>query len=134
MDELVVAKEPAAAGGLGRKGQGPGHHDRRDNRWRDAQHPARPPDGASGDHAAYSIFHSDWIAFRPSYSQVMPYWGRLTRFTLALATQAEEPGTVEKTEFCRVVMLPSGPRYGSISASPPSQGSAGSRSRPRRGG
>src|SRR5215216_37513 len=118
VDEFVVAEEPAAAGGLGRKGQGPGHRDRaEDSRW-DVQHPARlPPDGASCDHAAYYIFHSDWIAFRPSYSQVMPYWGRLTRLTLALATQAEEPGTVEKTEFCRVVMLPSGPRYGSISAS-----------------
>ena len=89
-----MAEEPAAAGGLGRKGQGPGHRDRCDNRWRDVQQPARMlPDGASCDHAAYSIFHSDWIAFRPSYSQVMSYWGRLTRCTLALATQAEEPSS-----------------------------------------
>jgi hypothetical protein len=29
---------------------------------------------------------------------------------LALAIQAGEPGTVEKTEFCKVVRLPSGPR------------------------
>ena len=34
----------------------------------------------------------------------------------AFPTQAGDPGTVEKIELCSVVMLPSGPRYGSIVA------------------
>ena len=61
-------------------------------------------------HAGCSIFHSDWIALRPSYSHVIPYCGRFTLLTLAFARNAGDPGTVEKTEFCSVVMLPSGPR------------------------
>src|SRR5207244_5328644 len=80
--------------------------------------PARTPErGRYRAHAAFSMFQSDWIALRPSYSQLIPYCGRFTLLMLALAIQAGEPGTVEKTEFWRVVTLPSGPRYGSIAVS-----------------
>lgn len=100
VDEGLVVQEASAPGRLGHRGDDPGHgdgaqHDRRDSRQRSG--PFVEP--ARRDHPACSIFHSAWIAFRPSYSHVMPYRGRSTRWTVALPTHAGEPGTVEKMEF-----------------------------------
>src|SRR5215216_1602471 len=62
--------------------------------------------GGGANHATCSICHSAWMALRPSYSQLMPYRGRLTRCRVALDTQAGEPGTEEKMESRRVVTRP----------------------------
>src|SRR5262249_19323105 len=90
--------------------------DRRENEPRNAAAPTLQR-GRDCRHAACSIFHSDWIAFLLSYTYFIPYCGRFTLLMLAFASQAGDPGTVEKTEFCNVVMLLSCLRYGSIAVS-----------------
>jgi hypothetical protein len=104
----------------GRGGQGVAGADQRDQRGHPDREREAPARGAACAPAAgglpvhdlppCSIVQSAWIALLPSYSQLMPYCGRFTRWRVALDTQAGEPGTVEKIESRRVVTLPSGPR------------------------
>jgi hypothetical protein len=46
---------------------------------------------------------------RPSNDHTIPNSGRFTVLVEAFPTYAGDPGTVEKTVFCRVVVLPSAP-------------------------
>src|SRR5947207_858691 len=55
------------------------------------------------------------MALRPSKDHTMPNSGRFTVFTEAFDAYAGDPGTVENTVFCRVVVEPSAPRNGAIS-------------------
>ena len=111
-DHRLPGEQEEGEGGPERPGRPPGaSRDGAIRRYRSARRPGRAPTlrrspgrppgvhgpaGArargGGRHAAYSIFHSDWIALRPSYSQVMPYCGRFTRWTLDFAIQAGSRG------------------------------------------
>src|SRR6266545_5525660 len=106
LDECVMVERPGGAGCLRSDREQPAAGDRCEHDAGDAR-PCTLERRSERGHPACSIFHSDWIAFLPWYSHVIPYCGRFTLLTLALARNAGDPGTVEKTEFCSVVMLPS---------------------------
>src|SRR2546430_10925866 len=113
----MVVERPGRAGHLGPERDRPTRGDRQEHRPRRA--PARTPErGRDRAHAACSMFQSDWIALRPSYSQLIPYCGRFTLLMLALAIQAGEPRPAGKTQFWGVFPAPSGPRDASTAVSP----------------